>query len=64
MASSVAFCCGKNKYWVGMEDISSVSFSLLIRSCDGLNRVFSEPIRSRKVKEIPVNLAFRLNSWS
>ena len=54
MASSIAFCCRKNKYWVGMEEISSVAVSLLIRSCDGSNRVFSEPFRSGKAKEKPL----------
>ena len=50
MASSIAFCCGKNEYWVGTEEISSVPVSLLIRSCDGSNRVFCESFRSGKVK--------------
>ena len=54
MASSIDFCCGKNEYWVGTEEISSVPVSLLIRSCDGLNRVFSESLRSGKVKEKPL----------
>ena len=54
MASSIAFCCGKNKYLVGTEEISSVPVSLLIRSCDGSNRVFSESLRSGKVKEKPL----------
>ena len=54
MASSIAVYCGRNKYWVGMEEISSVPVSVLIRSCNGSNRVFSEPLRSRKVKEKPL----------
>ena len=37
-----------------MEEISSVPVSLLIRSCDGSNRVFSESLRSGKVKENPL----------
>ena len=54
MVSSMAFCCGKNEYWVGTEEISSVPFSLFIRSCNGSNRVFSESLRSGKVKEKPL----------
>ena len=54
MAASIAFCCGKNKYWVGTEEISSVPVSLLIRSYDGSSRVFSESLRSGNVKEKPL----------
>ena len=54
MASSIGFCSGKNEYWVDTEEISSVPVSLLSRSCDGSNRVFSEPLRSGKVKEKPL----------
>ena len=54
MTSSITFCCRKSKYWVGMEEISSVPVSLLIRSCDGSNRVFDESLRSGKVMEKPL----------
>ena len=48
--------CAKSKYWVGVEEISSVPVSLLIRFKQGLgsNKVFSEPLRSGKVKEKPL----------
>ena len=54
MVSSLAFCCGKSEYWVGTKEISSVPVSLLIRSCNGSNRVFSESHRSGKIKEKPL----------
>ena len=54
MASSIAFRSGKNMYWVGTEEISSIPVSLLIRSCDGSNRIFRESLRSGKVKEKPL----------